>query len=299
MRRELDLALKYAAWALHTHGRAQRHHDGVLFKQPAKVDPKHLLCTARSTSTTASRATASSPTTSAAATASSSPIPGTDLAGALDQANYCIWCHEQGKDSCSKGLREKTPADGGHGRVQEERFGVTLAGCPLEEKISEFHIGEDARAARSAALAIIVVDNPMAARDRPPHLQRLHEGVHLPEAGAGGHSAGRDADAEGRARAAVGIRDLFAAHALESAQPAPPAAAPAQRASVLVVGMGPAGFTPGAPPDERRPHRRRRSTGSRSSRCEPAVGRRRRRRRACRSRRSATSASCTSRSTSA
>ena len=29
--------------------------------------------------------------------------PGTDLTGALDQANYCIWCHEQGKDSCSQG----------------------------------------------------------------------------------------------------------------------------------------------------------------------------------------------------
>ena len=28
--------------------------------------------------------------------------PGTDLAGALDQANYCIWCHNQGKDSCSQ-----------------------------------------------------------------------------------------------------------------------------------------------------------------------------------------------------
>ena len=38
--------------------------------------------------------------------------PGTQLAGALDEANYCIWCHEQGKDSCSKGLREKPGEDG-------------------------------------------------------------------------------------------------------------------------------------------------------------------------------------------
>ncbi len=43
--------------------------------------------------------------------------PGTDLTGALDQANYCIWCHEQGKDSCSKGLKEKAPATG----IQEDR----------------------------------------------------------------------------------------------------------------------------------------------------------------------------------
>ena len=37
---------------------------------------------------------------------------GTDLVGALDEAHYCIWCHEQGKDSCSRGLLEKKPADG-------------------------------------------------------------------------------------------------------------------------------------------------------------------------------------------
>ena len=42
--------------------------------------------------------------------------PGTDLAGALDQAGYCIKCHHQGKDSCSHGLREKT------GRLQAERL---------------------------------------------------------------------------------------------------------------------------------------------------------------------------------
>ena len=44
--------------------------------------------------------------------------PGTDLTGALDQAHYCIWCHEQGKDSCSKGLREK----GASGRGQRSRL---------------------------------------------------------------------------------------------------------------------------------------------------------------------------------
>ena len=58
---------------------------------------------------------------------------------------------------------------------------------------------------------------------RPPHLQRLHEVLHLPEAGPGRHPASRDPHAEGRARAAVGIRDLFAAHALEPVRPAPAA----------------------------------------------------------------------------
>src|SRR6185437_2867739 len=60
--------------------------------------------------------------------------PGTDLTGALDQANYCIWCHNQGKDSCSRGLRDKKS-----NAFQKSVFGVILAGCPLEEKISEMN----------------------------------------------------------------------------------------------------------------------------------------------------------------
>jgi hypothetical protein len=60
--------------------------------------------------------------------------PGTDLAGAQDQANYCIWCHNQGKDSCRSGLHEKD------GSFRKSVFGVTLAGCPLDEKISEMNL---------------------------------------------------------------------------------------------------------------------------------------------------------------
>ena len=33
---------------------------------------------------------------------------------ALDQINYCIWCHNQGKDSCRKGLKDRKT-----GRVPE------------------------------------------------------------------------------------------------------------------------------------------------------------------------------------
>jgi len=82
--------------------------------------------------------------------------PGTDLPGALDQANYCIWCHNQQKDSCRSGLREK---DGG---FRKSVFGVTLAGCPLDEKISEMNIVK-ARGYSLGALAIVAVDNPLCA----------------------------------------------------------------------------------------------------------------------------------------
>ena len=93
------------------------------------------------------------------------------------------------------------------------------------------------------ALAIVVVDNPMVPGHRPPHLQRLHEGLHLPEAGAGQHPADRDRRADRRAAAAVGRRDLRAADALESAERARPYALPYNGHNVLVVGLGPAGYT--------------------------------------------------------
>jgi NADPH-dependent glutamate synthase beta subunit-like oxidoreductase/NAD(P)H-flavin reductase len=79
-----------------------------------------------------------------------------DLTAALDHANYCIWCHNQGKDSCSKGLKEKT------GEFKKSPFGVVLAGCPLEEKISEMNLVA-AGGHAVGALAIVVVDNPMTA----------------------------------------------------------------------------------------------------------------------------------------
>ena len=154
---------------------------------------------------------------------------GTDLVGGLDQAHYCIWCHEQGKDSCSHGLPEKK-AQPGEIPFKKSPFNVTLAGCPLEERISEFHKLR-AEGWPLGALAMIVHRQPDGGGHGPSHLQRLHEVLHLPEAGSGRHPAVGDAPLEGRARAAVGLRDLFAAHALESAQPAPSAAASSPPAS--------------------------------------------------------------------
>ncbi|MBC7931215.1 MAG: FAD-dependent oxidoreductase [Rubrivivax sp.] len=72
----------------------------------------------------------------------------------LDEVNYCIYCHERDKDSCSKGLKERD------GSLKKNPLGIKLEGCPLDEKISEMHLlhkGGDA----IAALAIVVIDNPM------------------------------------------------------------------------------------------------------------------------------------------
>jgi NADPH-dependent glutamate synthase beta subunit-like oxidoreductase/NAD(P)H-flavin reductase len=71
------------------------------------------------------------------------------------QIDYCMLCHDRDKDSCSKGLPDpKTNT------FKKNPLGVALAGCPLEEKISEMHamrqVGE-----LVAALSIITIDNPM------------------------------------------------------------------------------------------------------------------------------------------
>ncbi|MEO8203740.1 MAG: FAD-dependent oxidoreductase [Betaproteobacteria bacterium] len=153
----LDLAARYAAWATITPEGRKKHRSGVLFKVPGKLDFIQLV----PVHTDEGKGFAEH-------TLGDSHLrhregfaltdPGTDLTGALDQSNYCIWCHEQGKDSCSKGLREKAPAGG----YKKSVFGVTLAGCPLAEKISEFHLLK-ARGQPLGALAIICVDNPMVA----------------------------------------------------------------------------------------------------------------------------------------
>src|SRR6185503_8015340 len=104
---KLEAAARYAAWAVTTPEGKAKHRHGVLFKAPRKLDymrlvpvhtssargfPEHRLEHLRNRS------------------GFSLTDAGTDLVGALDEANYCIWCHEQGKDSCSKGLKEKSPS---------------------------------------------------------------------------------------------------------------------------------------------------------------------------------------------
>jgi NADPH-dependent glutamate synthase beta subunit-like oxidoreductase/NAD(P)H-flavin reductase len=73
----------------------------------------------------------------------------------LSEVDHCIYCHDRDTDSCSKGMRNKKT-----NTYKVDPLGVTTTGCPLEEKISEMHLvkrGGD----NIGALAIIIVDNPM------------------------------------------------------------------------------------------------------------------------------------------
>jgi NADPH-dependent glutamate synthase beta subunit-like oxidoreductase/NAD(P)H-flavin reductase len=71
------------------------------------------------------------------------------------EIDYCMLCHDREKDSCSKGM-----VDAKTGATKKNPLGVALDGCPLEEKISEMHAMRQA-GELVAAMAIIAIDNPM------------------------------------------------------------------------------------------------------------------------------------------
>ena len=233
----LELAARYAAWATVTPEGKARHRAGVLFKTPRKLDFMRLVPVHTDTSRGYPGHTLASEHLRRREGFGLTDA-GTDLVGALDQANYCIWCHEQGKDSCSKGLKEKAPAHA----FKKTVFGVTLAGCPLEEKISEFHMVKT-RGQLLAALAIVTVDNAMVAGTghricndcMKSCIYQKQEPVDIPQA-------------ETRTlKDVLGLPWGFEIYSLltrwnplDLRRPHP---RPASGKRVLVVGLGPAGFT--------------------------------------------------------
>ena len=71
----------------------------------------------------------------------------------LYEIDYCVICHEREKDSCAKGFFDKS------GALLKNPLGIDLAGCPLDEKISEMHYLQGEGDA-IAALAMAMIDNP-------------------------------------------------------------------------------------------------------------------------------------------
>jgi NADPH-dependent glutamate synthase beta subunit-like oxidoreductase/NAD(P)H-flavin reductase len=232
---ELDLATRYAAWATQTAAGKALHRSGVLFKAPRKVDPMHLVHL--ESETRHGIPTLKLPEDKHRAREGFHLTDqGMDLNHALDQANYCIFCHNQGKDSCSRGLKEKD------GTFKKSVFGVTLAGCPLEEKISEMHTAK-ADGAAIGALGIIAIDNPMCAATghricndcMKSCIYQKQEPVDIPQA-------------ETRTlKDVLGLPWGFEIYSLltrwNPLNIRRPVAKPASGRKVLVVGLGPAGYT--------------------------------------------------------
>ncbi|SCA57121.1 conserved hypothetical protein [Candidatus Terasakiella magnetica] len=134
---KLEAATKYAAWAYHTKAFPQ----SKLFWVAGKTDYDNLIT--------------SGPI---------SPRDGFKLSDegcsrteAMAEASYCVHCHERNRDSCSKGLFVKKTQV-----IDQNPLGVALNGCPLEEMISEMHVAK-LGGHFIAAVAIACVDNPMLA----------------------------------------------------------------------------------------------------------------------------------------
>jgi len=70
-----------------------------------------------------------------------------------NEIDYCIYCHGREKDSCSKGLFDKDK------KLKLNPLKIELSGCPLNEKISEMHFVRK-QGLPIAALALVVIDNP-------------------------------------------------------------------------------------------------------------------------------------------
>jgi NADPH-dependent glutamate synthase beta subunit-like oxidoreductase/NAD(P)H-flavin reductase len=167
-------ATRYAAWAALAPEGRQKYGGGILFKIPRKLDPQHLIAfetEVKDGVTLLKIPDAHRRVRDGFALTDD----GGSLAKALDEAHYCIYCHNQGKDSCSKGMKEGSGVrDQGAERespaprpptpdsFKKNALGITLAGCPLEEHISEMHFLKS-EGLPLGALAAVIINNPMCA----------------------------------------------------------------------------------------------------------------------------------------
>ena len=231
----LDVAARYAAWATHSAEGKRRHGHGVLFKIPHKIEPEHLVPI--ETATVGGIASLCFPQVRLRQREGFGLTDsGTGIEGALDQANYCIWCHNQSKDSCAEGIREKS------GEFKRNAFGVVMAGCPLEEKISEMNLVE-AEGRTIGALAIAAIDNPMCAATghricndcMKACIYQKQEPVDIPQIET---RVLKDVLALPWGFEIYGLLTRW--NPLNFRRPLP---RPATGRKVLIVGLGPAGFT--------------------------------------------------------
>jgi NADPH-dependent glutamate synthase beta subunit-like oxidoreductase/NAD(P)H-flavin reductase len=231
----LATAERFAAWAATTGAGRARFPDGFLFRLPHKTDPRRLVPVE----------------TVAVDGVTMLRLPedrlrrrdgfaltdrGFDPPAALDQAHYCIFCHNQGKDSCSRGFRERS------GAWRANPLGIPLAGCPLEEKISEMNLLV-ARGCSLGAVAMAAVDNPLMAATghricndcMKACIYQKQEPVDIPQIET---RALKDVLALPWGFEVYGLLTRW--NPLNLRRPLP---RPATGRRVLVVGLGPAGFS--------------------------------------------------------
>jgi NADPH-dependent glutamate synthase beta subunit-like oxidoreductase len=242
----LELARLYSAWAVTTDEGRKRHGHGVLFRHPSHIDPLDLLRhTVRHEDDGVSITTIRPDQIRRRLNHDRAPFAltdaGADLAGALDESHYCLLCHKQGTDSCSTGLRQSSSGEA-KAPFRRDAFGNALSGCPLEERISEFHTLKRSGLAISA-LAMMMIDNPMVAATghricndcMKACIYQAQTPVDIPQAET------RTLKDVLELPWGLEIYSLLSRwNPLNLRRPLP---APASGRKVLVVGTGPAGFT--------------------------------------------------------
>lgn len=139
----LAAAILYAAWAVQTPIGQAYHAKTPLFHLPKPIDWTALI----STKTVDRSSRQGFDLTD----------PGMSLKAAADQAHYCLVCHHRGKDTCRTGFKAPKGAPEEH---VKNPIGNSLSGCPLDQKISEMNaLLQDGYVLGS--LAVVIIDNPM------------------------------------------------------------------------------------------------------------------------------------------
>lgn len=149
--KEINILSDYAGWALFSKEGSQKHKKSSFFKIPEKLDFEHLIHSLHKKNNQLQHDIGNLRHRDAF----SLTDQGCTKEQSFDQAHYCIFCHHQGKDSCSKGLKSKTTQE-----FQQNPLNISLTGCPLEEKISEMNQSVS-EGYILGALAIAMIDNPL------------------------------------------------------------------------------------------------------------------------------------------
>lgn len=145
----LDQCALYTLWAIHTKQGQDQNKNSLLFKVPEPRDFANLIPWQKEAHHLSIKKEHLHPREGFSLT-----DKGPTLKAALIESQACIWCHEQGKDSCRKGLFDK------EGQIKKNPLKNTLEGCPLDQKISEMHFLM-AKGHFLAAAAVVMIDNPL------------------------------------------------------------------------------------------------------------------------------------------
>ena len=137
----LEIIEKYCIWALFDEAGKKFHKRGTLFILPQKTAIKNLITNIEKKKREGFDLTDN----------------GCSALRASGETHYCIFCHNQKKDSCKTGLIDKETQ-----KIKIDELGIKLEGCPLEEKISEMNFLKSAGFSL-ASLAMAIIDNPMIA----------------------------------------------------------------------------------------------------------------------------------------